>query len=567
MKSRLVKPEIKAGFGFTILLLLLGLAYWADSPDKAGSWYSILPALLAITLAFVTGNLFLSLITAVVAGALLVQVPADPGAVGSYGEAVVYMALLAWESLADKNNLMILGFVTFILSMLSVVLASGGFHAFMGFMSRWIRGPKSAQLATYFLGLLLFIDDYANTMVVGTTMREITDRYKISREKLAFLVDATSAPIAGLAIVSTWIGYEVGLFQEIANKYGLPLDGYAIFFEALPFRFYCGMMLLFVFALLVWDLDFGPMRRADRRARETGHVIDPNSRPLTAKTFEKAVMSPGVRPSLWLSLFPIGLLIGLIFAGLYIDGGGLAGPALGFLSPARWNEVIRQSENSIFILLVSSFVVSIVVVSLAILVSKNQPRNVAMAYFKGFKSSALPVAILILAWSLKTICENLETGPFLTGLMQGQVSPVFLPAMVFVIAALTAFATGTSWGTMAILIPTVAPVALEMGGGSLPMLVMCLAAILDGAIFGDHASPISDTTIMSSIASECDLMDHVRTQLPYALLIGTFALLGGYIPAALGLAPGLVWSIFAISLVGCGLSVRYLFRKAVPRAV
>jgi Na+/H+ antiporter NhaC len=426
--------------------------------------------------------------------------------------------------------------------MVEVIIAAGGFRGIVVWLLRHVRSRKSAQTATALMGILCFIDDYANAIIVGSMMQPITDRYRVSREKLAFLVDATSAPVSGLAVVSTWIAYEVGLFADVSEQLGMGKTGYSMFFDALSFRFYCLLMLIFVFAHILIGRDFGPMRKAENAAQhsDTGtahgelNAINATQRPERASN----------------ALLPLGGLILFHLTGLWIDGGGPAKWA-GLHSPLSWTywrDVISAAEHSHLILLCAALFGLTVATACGTLSGSLRLSSLPGCIRRGIKRALLPAVVLVLAWSLKSCCESLGTGEFLTALLAGRIAPCWFPPLLFLVASVTSFATGTSWGTMAILIPTAIPIAFALDGEAYgPTTMISLGAVLDGAIFGDHCSPISDTTIISSTASSCDLIRHVRTQLPYSLFVASVALVCAYLPSTFGLSS--VWSLLAGALV------------------
>ena len=272
----------------TVFIVLSGVAWLAESriaPGvETGRWYSVLPPLIAVLFAALTGRIMTSLALGLLLGGLLHQVPADPLSIAAWGRGVNDGFGFVGLVIADIENQKLLIFISLVLMMISVVIAAGGLQAVVNWISRFARGPKSTQMVTYILGLIIFIDDYANTMIVGSAMRPLADRYKISREKIAFLVDATSAPDAGLAILSTWVSYEVGLFGEQAKALGIEKNGYAMLFDALMFRYYCVLLIIFMAINIISGKDFGPMRRAERRARLTGQVAAPDAVPMTSTT-------------------------------------------------------------------------------------------------------------------------------------------------------------------------------------------------------------------------------------------------------------------------------------------
>lgn len=523
---------VAAGLAF---IAICALAAYGEQHLEGSSvlvWYSIVPPLLAVTSAIATHRLLVSLGLSVVVGIVLSSIRNVSDSVWNWFPSVYSQTASVATSVVSSFNLFIILFIVLILSTISVVIVSGGIQGIIRWLSRFAKGPRSTQFVTVLMGFAVFIDDYANTMIVGSAMRPATDEKRISRAKLAYLVDSTTAPIAGLAVVSTWIGYEVGLFNEVANSLGLQKDGYSMFFDALGFRFYCLMTIIFVLTNAVSGVDFGAMRKAEMRARATGVVIGDDAKLMSSRAFTtlKSASSANIHPLS--AVIPIGTLLGVMLIGFWIDGGGK-----GFvLSPSAWREALSNANN-LKILAIASWAGFLLSILCAKLLSRISFSEIGVAIISGLKGSLLPTAILVLAWSLKAVCDQLSTGDFLAATVEGVVSPLWFPALLFIVASLTSFATGTSWGTMAILIPTAIPIAYSLDGSAYGLTTaISLGAVLDGSIFGDHCSPISDTTIMSSIASECDPIHHVRTQLPYSLTVAGLALVCGYIPAALGVA-------------------------------
>jgi len=536
------------------------LLAWLMSPDTpsadAPPWYGIVPPLLAVTLALLTNRMRLSLAAAVVAGGFLAAAndPAGPffWLVVGAGRAELFVCQTVFDPVDctfNVDQIGILVFVVLIMAMISVVLVAGGLQGVARWLEKFARTARSTQLATVALGLVIFIDDYANTMIVGTTMRPVTDRQRISREKLAFLVDATAAPIAGIAILSTWIGYEVGLLSDTARSLGMDETGYEIFFDAIGFRFYCILMIAFV-VLNAWSgRDFGPMAAAQRRARTEGKPLPDGAKAMTSDAFAAAQPHAGARIRALVAVAPMLAVLLVFLGGLWLTGRPDADPRSVFRFSA-WREALGKAD-SILLLVYASSAGLLLAMAAARCIARVPFRPIAWAVVNGAKGSLLPVTVLVLAWSLKGTCEELQTGKFLAGAVEGTLQPWMLPVLIFFIAGLTSFATGTSWGTMAVLIPTAVPVAFHLDGEVYgPLTVISVAAILDGAIFGDHCSPVSDTTIMSSTASSCDHLAHVRTQIPYSLLVAGLAVVLGYLPAAFGLPS---WCSIAAGcvLMGC----------------
>lgn len=522
MKKRLVI------FGFIFITLLLifsqfGPAFDAENP----TWISLLPPLLAVGLAFATHNIYISLTLSVLIGGPLIFLNKSVAPVSAVGSGLAYSVQQAWGSLVDPTNIQILIFASFVLIMIGVIQGAGGFEAIAQRLSSLARSKKRTELVTFLMGFVVFIDDYASTMIVGSSMRPLADRVKLSRQKLAFLVDATSAPIAGLAIVSTWIGYEVGLFNEISNSLQLGQNGYAMFFDALSYRFYCFFMLLFIVFNIFTGIDFGKMRTAEMNA----------SKGSVDSTVPAAARQANETSRMLVAIVPFLALLGFLLVSLWYDGKGPEQmESFGSLfTVAYWRNVLSQSENNILILAQAATLGLVLASVLAIAVRALGPKGLLISLKDGAKKSLIPVTILVLAWSLKSICTDLDTGAFLAKLLGDVIRPELFPLFLFITAAMIAISTGTSWGTMAILIPTAIPLAFHLDGGTYGLVTMIsLGSILDGAIMGDHSSPISDTTILSSIATDCDLMEHVTTQMPYSVLVGMLAIIFGYLPAGFG---------------------------------
>ncbi len=536
---------VLAGIAFLSICTLAIFGSKHLEQPNALVWYSIVPPLFAVTCAIATNRLMLSLGLAVVAGIVLSSVKNQPASIWMWVPSVFNHTYSVGKSVAVSFNLLVILFIALILSTISVVIVSGGIQGIINWLTRFAKGPRSTQFVTVLMGFAVFIDDYANTMIVGSSMRPATDYQRISREKLAFLVDSTTAPIAGLAVVSTWIGYEVGLFTQVANSIGIQRDGYSMFFDALGFRFYCMMTIIFVIANAVSGVDYGPMRKAQMRARKTGAVDSGEARSKSSRVFTKLKHSPSAIIHPLAAIIPIGTLFGAMLIGFWIDGGRSGS----ILSLSDWRDALSNANNVKILTIASgsSFLLAIVC---AKVFSRINLSEIGVAIRSGLKGSLLPTTILVLAWGLKAVCDQLSTGGFLAAAVEGVLSPLWFPALLFIAASVTSFATGTSWGTMAILIPTAIPVAYSLDGNVYGLTTMIsLGAVLDGSIFGDHCSPISDTTIMSSIASDCEPIHHVHTQLPYSLTVAGLALICGYIPAALGVSSYLAIGVAAALIV------------------
>jgi Na+/H+ antiporter NhaC len=534
-------------------------------PPRGGvDGWSLFPPLVAIVVAIATGRLILGLSLAILGGAVLSLAADTP----------LYMLPLAalerslfefiWKPLADSFQLFILGFTAALIGMVRVISLAGGTQGIADLLVRRAAGARSTRLATVLMGLAIFFDDYANTLVVGTTMRPITDRFRISREKLAYLVDSTAAPVAGLAVISTWIGYEVGLFDDVMRQVGAGISGYELFFRALPVRFYCLFALFFVLLSTIMQRDFGPMLTAERRAWREGQPLAPGAHPLTGQAGRETRPHPDIRGHWLTAAAPVLLVIFGVLGGMHMDSWNAetvvaARQQHPFFSRTYWTLVFSEA-NSSRVMFISSIAGSLLAFVIALTrrgIDGRRPLSlwqICKTWTEGITGFYYALLILILAWAIKETCTAVHTSTYLIGLLSGLLEPNFLPVLVFLLAALVAFSIGTSWTTMAILLPTMVPVAFDMG--QLPLAVLVAAAVLDGAIFGDHCSPISDTTVLSSIASSCDHLAHVKTQMPYALATMLVAAVFGYVgttllyPSYVGLLLGFVVLILLLRLIG-----------------
>ncbi len=502
---------------------------------------SLLPPLLAIILCMATKQVLPALFLGVWVGALLV-------AAGNPLTATTQTLEWIIGNVTDSWNATILLFDFIIGAMVALMYASGAMHSVAEAIGRRVKSAKGASFASWVLGLVIFFDDYTNTIVVGNSMRPLTDRLKVSRELLSYIVDSTAAPVAGLALMSTWIGYEVSLikdaFAELTPK--PEVSAYAAWLMSVPYRYYSILAIILVLLVILTRRHYGPMLKAEHRVVKEGKVVRDGAVPLmpTESVLGEAKPSRIAGPSVF--ALPVIVLVAMTILGMWITGAE---------DPAKWWETpfvdALMNADAAKALLWASFA-GYLVASALVMGGKYLKFREWMDYtLKGMYLMVLPNAILTLAWSIKTACDEVGTADYIVGLAKAAGVPALLvPAVIFLAACFISFTTGTSWGTFGIMMPLAIPMAwyLAQAQGVDPYIVTyaSIASVFAGGIFGDHCSPISDTTIMSSMFSASDHIDHVNTQIPYAVTAAAvsailFALFAaGFVHPAILLPVGIV---------------------------
>ena len=522
---------VSAGTGrVSIELVRQGVRVSERPIRKIPPWTSILPPLLAIAIALLFKRVVPALFLGIWVGAMLaIEVSLGGMLMGLLSSFQVFVL----NALANPDHASIILFTFMIGGMVGIISKNGGMQGVVNRIVDWANTAKRGQVATSLLGVGIFFDDYANTLVVGNTMRPVTDKLRISREKLAYLVDSTAAPIAAIAFVTTWIGYEVGLIgASVRNLDGLDESAYSLFLSSVPYSFYPLLAVAFVLMISLTGRDYGPMLKAEIRARTTGAVLGEGANVDEAAGADSGETAPkeGVPHRMVNALLPVLVLIAGVMVSLYVTGEG-----------DNLRDIIGSADSY-----KSLMWASLLGVLTAALLSVGQRiltiAEVVESWYSGLKGMLFAMIILVMAWSLSEITSVLHTADFLVTVLGDTVPAALIPAIVFVLAAATAFATGSSWGTMGILLPLVLPLAWAVMQANdmvaihdYHILYSTISTVLAGSVWGDHCSPISDTTILSSMASGCDHIEHVRTQLPYALLVGLVAIVVGIIPAGYGL--------------------------------
>ena len=536
-----------------------------------GVW-TLIPPLLALLLAFLTRNVILSLFLGVLSGAwMLALVSGD--LLGSITGAFFNSTDYFIGTLADRWDAGIIMQVLVIGALIALITRMGGMRAIADLVVKIAKGPRSAQITMWISSWVIFFDDYANALIIGPIMRPLCDKFRISREKLAYIVDSTAAPVAGIMLISTWIGTElVNINQglEIAGLAGV--TAYGIFIDTIPYRFYNIMALFFVFATAFLLRDFGPMLKAELRARTTGETINPGSEVMdTEKVVDEekeeikenyAILKTSKKvtpPNIWNAIIPVGVLIVSAVILFYTNGAATLDPE--YLAQLSFFDAVREAysnSDASIVLFQAGLLACIVAIIMGFFEKIFTLKDGIETWAHGMKSMLFVCIVLILAWSIGSVIGDLGTAHFLVSNLSDALPQFIVPALIFIIAAVVSFATGTAYGTMAILLPLCIPLAAAIVGitgmeisNAVPeytYILMCSSAVLTGAIFGDHSSPISDTSILSSMGAGCSLIDHVMTQIVYALTVGV-VVIAGYILVGLGLNVWITLLIMAAILV------------------
>ncbi len=514
---------------------------------------SILPPLLAIALALAIRQVIIALVAGIWLGAALIS------GGGVFTAAFRVFDHFVVNALSSPNHVKIIVFSMLFGGMVGIISRNGGTLGIANVVTRYAKTPRGVQVSSGLLNIVMFFDDYASCLVVGNLMRPITDRLKISREKLAYIVDSGAATVASVFLISTWIGYEVGLIEQGLNAIGSTKDAYSVFLSTIPYRFYPILALAFVFIVAISGRDFGPMLTAERRARHEGKLIRDGSRPAADATQLSEVVPGDAKPRWYNGVAPILTILAVAGIRLYVTGT----ESLRASGSTDYSiSAIISSSDSYSALLWASLSACVVAVVMSVGERVLTLVKAMDAWFVGVRSMLYAMLILVLAWSIGAVTEEIHTADYLVQILRGVIAPQWLPVLTFLIAALASFATGTSWGTMAIMMPLVIPLAHNLGidAGLLGaehdvILHGVISSVLAGAVFGDHCSPISDTTILSSMSSACDHMDHVRTQLPYAVLVAVVGMLLGDIATAFGVSPWISITVGILVLIGVMLTV------------
>ena len=521
---------VASGSGRVMLDFAAGAETGSAELRVMPGWVSLLPAFTAIAVALIIRSVVPALLLGIWLGATALHSFTPKGAgLGLLDSFQVFVA----NAVADVDHAAIILFTMMIGGMVGIITRNGGMMSIVKMVVSRAKTAVGAQVAAWLMGLMIFFDDYANTLVVGNTARPITDQLKISREKLAYIVDSTAAPVVSIALITTWIGYEVSLIDEALQDIGELADvpAYAVFLQSIPYSFYPILAIVFVFMVAVTGRDMGPMYTAEVRARR-GKVVAEEDEADDAVSGDTLEPKPEVPLRAFNAFVPIIVLVVALLGGLYATGEG-----------DSVREVIGDADPY-KAMMWASFIGALTAAVMSIGQRILTTHETVDAWYGGARATLFGMIVLVLAWSMSDVTTALNAKGYLITILGESMPAAWVPAAVFVLAGVTAFATGTSWGTMGILVPLVVPLAwavMSVNGmtdaGDMHILYSSVSCVLAGAVWGDHCSPISDTTVLSSIASGCNHIEHVRTQLPYALLVGLVAIVIGTVPGGYGVPP------------------------------
>ncbi len=502
--------------------------------------WALLPPVIAIALALITKEVYSSLFIGILVGGILFAVPGS----GSIGAAFEGTMVHVFEDgivsvLSDGYNVGILIFLVILGAMVCLMNKAGGSAAFGRWAQTHIKSRAGAQLASVLLGVLIFIDDYFNCLTVGSVMRPVTDKHRVSRVKLAYIIDATAAPVCIIAPISSWAAAVAGFAEDG--------QGLNLFIRAIPFNFYALFTIVMMVGMILLKVEFGPMAKYEKNAELTGDLFS-GSNPYAGVTDDV----PEDKGKVIDLVLPIVVLIICCVVGMIYSGG--------FFSGTSFVDAFSNSDASVGLMLGS--VVGLVFTLVFYLCRRAMSFREMMGCLpEGFKAMVPAILILTFAWSLKAMTDSLGAAEYVENLVKGSAGAfqMFLPAIVFVIGCLLAFATGTSWGTFGILIP----ITQGVFPADNPLSIICISACMAGAVCGDHCSPISDTTIMASAGAQCDHVNHVSTQLPYAISVAVIScvcyILAGLL-AYVGLPGVIMLPVGALLTIGFLLVVKNMKR-------
>lgn len=540
---------------FIISMLALTQFAFGEDGEEATKYYgalSLITPFIAIILSFITKQVVLSLATAVFVGAIITN-----------GGNIFHGFLRTCDTyivgtVTDSWNATLLIFILSVGGLIAVMSKMGGTQAMALALAKKAKSSKHALVVTWAMGIIIFFEDMANSLIVGPTMRPVTDKLNVSREKLSYVIDSTAGPVTDMAFISSWVAYEIGMISIAFTSAGMEdQNAYGVFLQTLPYRFYNIFAIAMVIIIILMQRDYGPMYKAEKRAKLTGKLFEDTAKPMMSKELDAMNVAEGAPLRICNAAVPIITFVVVTLFAIWYTGGGMKEP----FSIKGIQNAFGNSDSAASILYAVLFT-SAVSIAMAVIQKIMTLKECIDVWLGGCKELLFTVTVLTLAWSSGSVMDDLGTGSFISGMVGDSIPGLLIPVILFLVSCCVAFSTGTSYGTTAIMIPIAFPLAMGVTGGQMDSLAIAtIAAVTCGAIFGDHCSPISDTTIMSSMGSASDLMDHVKTQTPYAITAAIVAAAVGFLPAAAGVSPLIIIPIGIIILI---LVVRFIGKSTKP---
>lgn len=526
-----------------VALILCSTWFWVGADTLLGS---IWPSLVTLSTVLLSRSVITGLLVGATSGTLLLSNGNPLSAFISFFSDHLIPAL------QNKWNISVLIFTLLMGGFVAIIEHGGGLLEILTrFLGKKVAIRSRTLWATFLLGIICFFDGLANSMLVGRVMRPVADKVGISREKLSYVVDSTSSPIACIAFISTWIAYQLSMIQEGLNQLGIKDNPYVLFLYSIPYNFYCLFTLALVMLVIYKDINIGYMAEAEKGLRTDEFSVeeDPET---TQKTGH------------WCrAIIPLTVFILALILGLYLSGARDPFP----ITLSSFATAVGDADTAL-VLVCSSAFASIVALAFNFETSPTTTSS-GKIFLKGMSNLFVPVLILVSAWCLSSTLKDLETSKMLSQILSGNLSPMLLPAAVFLVGTLISFTTGTSWGTMGVLMPLALPISISLTVNlehdhARIITVLTIAAVFSGAVFGDHCSPMSDTTIVSSIACGIEPIDHVRSQFPYAILAAAFALFLGFLPSSFGVS---YWVLIITALIGFFLIYKWTLNSKLCKSV
>lgn len=530
-----------------------------EALGHALGFLSLVPPVFAVLLAFLTSDVILSLLAGVLVGAAMLTALSGDGVVyATFHRAVVSIV----ETSADYENVRVLLLCIAVGGMEGVIRFSGGFETTARVMAERLRSPRKVNLISQLFCTLFFFDDYANALISGPVLMPVTDKAGVSREKLSYIVDSTAAPLAGIAVISSWVAVEVSVIQEGLDVIGANASAFQIFLGSIPYCFYCIFALAFVLLLTLTGREFGPMLEAERRAR-AGQTVKKGTR--VEKVRSEELPGNYAQDRSWcriaLAFGSIGVMFIFSLVSFYVTGRQEA-IAQGLIladAPFRFADLstIIGCADTIQLVMEAALLVGIAALVSGTLMHLFTLSDGILAWIEGASSLVSTMVVLVLAWTLAGTVDKLGTVYYVVDIISAGIPQFFVPTLIFLTCCVVSFATG-SYGCMFMIMPIAVPIVAAIGGiaenpASDPFMLSCVAAVLSGAIFGDHCSPMTDCTILAALGAGCETMDHVRTQMPYAITVAITSVLFGTLLTSLGISPfiGLISGVVFMCCVIC----------------